>query len=94
MDMGKTTLIMEKREGKTMNNNKTYNFKKQNAYPTNPLFLKQIPLSCNFCKNNGPKKIFANLWQLHYHFLWHHKTENWLETESSISKLIQEGVLR
>jgi len=80
-----------------MSNNKTSNFKKQNPnhFPSNPIYLKQIDLSCNLCKNNGPKKIFDNLYQLHYHFVWHHKTtKTWLETISCISKLIQEGVLR
>jgi len=78
-----------------MSNIPKSNLKKQNVpYPTNPIYLKPIRLSCNYCKNNGPKKILGNLWQLHYHFLWHHKTENWKETESKILSLIQEGVLR
>ena len=62
--------------------------------PDDAVYLKPLRLSCNLCRNSGQSKIRKNLWQLHTHFLYHHREEPFQEIESMIIKLIKESVLR
>jgi len=62
--------------------------------PNDVVYLKQIRLSCPFCKTSGPPKIRNNLWRAHCHWKIQHSEENWQEIENKIYELIKEGILR
>ena len=38
-------------------------------------YQKKILLHCPFCKTCGTKKTFKSLWQLRYHFSYHHSLD-------------------
>jgi len=60
--------------------------------PEDAIYLKPIRLGCNLC--NHTTKVRGNLWQLHLHYLFQHRTANFQETEAMLIKLIREGVLK
>jgi len=62
--------------------------------PDDTIYLKPVRLACHICNHSGQPKIRKNLWQLHTHYLYHHRTEPFQAVESMILKLIKEGCLR
>jgi len=58
------------------------------------VYLKPLANSCWLCVYRGRKQVFKNLWQLHYHLIFHHKNENYKPIEEQLYNLIKLGVLR
>ena len=68
---------------------------KSKGTPNDEVYLKELRLSCPFCKNNGPSKVYSNLWKLSYHFRFHHGYDVYCEKLiSNLESLIMSGVLR